>query len=192
SFICDPANNLIHRDRLVEQGATFVAKRADEDREFLASTDNWFRPVNLTLGPDGALYVVDFYREVIETPLSLPEDIKKRLNLESRGRGRIWRVVPEDFQRPKPPALRRATTEELVHHLANANRWWRINAQRLLVERQDRAAIPSLRQLARTAASAQARVHALWTLQGLNALEIPEVERALADTEASVREQALR
>ena len=79
SFVCDPANNLIHRDRLEPQGITFVARRADEGCEFLASTDNWFRPVWLTLGPDGAIYVLDFYREVIETPLSLPDDIKARL-----------------------------------------------------------------------------------------------------------------
>ena len=87
TFVCDPANNLIHRDVLVENGATFIARRGDLDCEFLASTDNWFRPVCLTLGPDGALYVLDFYREVIETPISLPEDIQKKLNLESRGRG---------------------------------------------------------------------------------------------------------
>ncbi len=66
--------------------------------EFLASTDNWFRPVHLTIGPDGALYVCDFYREVIESPLSLPDDIKKKLNLESRHRGRIWRIAPQGFQ----------------------------------------------------------------------------------------------
>ncbi len=93
-FVCDPANNLIHRDVLSDHGATFIAKRAsgEEHCEFLASTDNWFRPVHLTLGPDGALYVLDFYREVIETPLSLPDDIKEKLNLESRRRGRIWRI----------------------------------------------------------------------------------------------------
>src|SRR6266851_7427197 len=78
AFICDPANNLVHRDVLVENGATFIAKRGEADCEFLASTDNWFRPVWLSLGPDGAIYVLDFYREVIETPLSLPDDIKKR------------------------------------------------------------------------------------------------------------------
>ena len=98
TFVCDPANNLIHRDVLVPSGATFIAQRGDADCEFLASTDNWFRPVNLTIGPDGALYVLDFYREVIETPLSLPDDIKKKLNLESRGRGRIWRIVPRRGQ----------------------------------------------------------------------------------------------
>jgi putative membrane-bound dehydrogenase-like protein len=191
TFICDPANNLVHRDILVPRGATFVAQRADADHEFLASTDTWFRPVNLTIGPDGALYVVDFYREVIETPLSLPDDIKKKLNLESRGRGRIWRIVPEHFHQPKRPALRQASTAELVQHLANPNSWWRLNAQRLLVERQDKSAVKSLRELA-AAPSPQARAHALWTLQALHALEIAQIEQALQDPEPAVREQALR
>jgi putative membrane-bound dehydrogenase-like protein len=192
SFICDPANNLVHRDLLVEQGATFVAKRADEDCEFLASTDNWFRPVNLTVGPDGALYVVDFYREVIETPLSLPPDIKKRLNLESRGRGRIWRIVPEGFQRPKPPELHKASAEELVQHLDNPNVWWRLTAQRLLVEKQDKSAVRSVARLFEDARTPQGRVHTLWTLQGLGALDDSLIGKALSDREAGVREQALR
>jgi putative membrane-bound dehydrogenase-like protein len=192
SFICDPANNLVHRDLLVEHGATFVAKRADQDCEFLASTDTWFRPVNLTVGPDGAIYVVDFYREVIETPLSLPEDIKKRLNLESRGRGRIWRIVPEGFQRPKLPALQKASTEELVQHLADGNAWWRLTAQRLLIEKQDSSAAAHLNRLAQDAPTGLGRVHALWTLRGLGALSDSKIEKVLSDHEAGVREQALR
>ncbi len=122
---------------LVERGATFTAKRAEgeESCEFLASTDNWFRPVHLTLGPDGALYVLDFYREVIETPLSLPDDIKKKLNLQSRGRGRIWRIRTADQPRRKP-SLGKASTQALVEHLSDGNLWWRLTAQRLLVERQ--------------------------------------------------------
>src|SRR5207244_3646858 len=131
TFICDPANNLVHRDILVPQGATFVAQRAEGDHEFLASTDTWFRPVNLTVGPDGALYVLDFYREVIETPISLPDDIKKKLNLESRGRGRIWRIVAEDAPRYRKPALGKASVKELVDCLADDNQWWRLTAQRL-------------------------------------------------------------
>ncbi len=197
TFVCDPANNLVHRDVLVPQGATYSARRGHADCEFLASTDNWFRPVNLTVGPDGALYVVDFYREVIETPLSLPEDIKAKLNLESRGRGRIWRIVLENenkerTKRRRKPALRKASTEALVAHLADPNAWWRLTAQRLLVERQDRAAVEPLQELARTAKTGQGRVHALWTLHGLKALDDRAVERALRDPVPEVREQALR
>jgi putative membrane-bound dehydrogenase-like protein len=193
SFICDPANNLIHRDVLVPRGATFTARRGEEDCEFLASTDVWFRPVALTIGPDGALYVLDFYREVIETPLSLPEDIKKRLNIESRGRGRIWRIVPEENRRTaSKPNLRKAASEELVRHLEDGNIWWRLTCQRLLVERQDKRAVKPLVKLARESAEAVGRAHALWTLQGLEALEDDLIVAALQDRVAEVREQALR
>jgi putative membrane-bound dehydrogenase-like protein len=195
TFVCDPANNLIHRDILAPNGATFTARRADDGCEFLASTDNWFRPVHLTIGPDGALYVLDFYREVIETPISLPEDIKKRLNLESRGRGRIWRIaadVPAGTPKPARPALSKATTAELVSHLADSNAWWRLTAQRLLFERQDRAAVAPLKELAASPKSAPGRAHALWTLEGLKSLDDGLILRALKDPEAGVREQALR
>jgi putative membrane-bound dehydrogenase-like protein len=191
-FVCDPANNLVHRDILIPHGATFVAQRAETDREFLASIDTWFRPVNLTIGPDGALYVVDFYREVIETPLSLPDDIKKGLNLESRRRGRIWRIVPDKAKPGPRPALRKARSEELVQQLANPNSWWRLTAQRLLVERQDRSVVPALEKLARESKSAYGRAHGLWTLDGLGALPDELVIHALGDPLPEVREQALR
>jgi putative membrane-bound dehydrogenase-like protein len=192
SFVCDPANNLVHRDILVEHGATFIARRADADREFLASTDTWFRPVNLTLGPDGALYVVDFYREVIETPLSLPDDIKKGLNLESRGRGRIWRILPDKAKRGPKPALGKASSSELVQHLADPNGWWRLTAQRLLIERQDRSVTAALEKLAQESKSEVGRAHALWTLDGLGVLPDQLLKQALSDSSPYIREQALR
>jgi putative membrane-bound dehydrogenase-like protein len=192
TFVCDPANNLIHRDVLVSNGATFIAKRGDADCEFMASTDTWFRPVHLTLGPDGALYVLDFYREVIETPLSLPEDMKKKLNLESRGRGRIWRIVPEGKYTARKPALSKAKSAELVQHLADPNLWWRLTAQRLLVERQDKTVVKALEKLAREAKLPPGRAHALWTLHGLKSLDNALIANALKDPVAGVREQALR
>jgi putative membrane-bound dehydrogenase-like protein len=194
TFVCDPANNLVHRDVLEERGATFVAKRAETDCEFLASTDNWFRPVWLAVGPDGALYVADFYREVIETPLSLPEDMKQKLkeSLRSQKRGRIWRIVPEGEPVRRRPSLGKAPGEELVKHLADANVWWRLTCQRLLVERQDKGAVPALRKLVHKATLAAARAHALWTLHGLGALADEEIEKGLQDSSAGVREQALQ
>jgi putative membrane-bound dehydrogenase-like protein len=195
TFVCDPANNLVHRDILVPNGVTFTAKRGHEDCEFLASTDTWFRPVNMTVGPDGALYVVDFYREVIETPLSLPDDIKKMLNLQSRKRGRIWRIVPESFKRDSKkskPSLRKAPVAELVRHLDDANVWWRLTCQRLLVERQDKAAVKPLQELVRSAKTGPGRAHALWTLDGLKALNTALIDLGLRDKEAGVREQAIR
>jgi putative membrane-bound dehydrogenase-like protein len=191
-FVCDPANNVVLRDTLSSKGSTFVAQRGHADCEFLASTDNWFRPVHLSLGPDGAIYVLDFYREVIETPLSLPDDIKRRVNLQSRARGRIWRLTTAATG-TKPPRVRldRASAADLVAQLASANSWWRLTAQRLLFERQDKKALAPLRKLL-SSRSAVARAHALWTLDGLGALTAQEVTNAIGDPEPGVREQALK
>src|SRR6185503_10221987 len=109
--------NLVHRKVLSPDGVGLIAKRpADEQGvEFLASRDTWFRPVHFQNAPDGCLYIVDMYREVIEHPWSIPEAIKKHLDLNSgNDRGRIWRIVPERFQQPKPPKLGSATTAQLV------------------------------------------------------------------------------
>lgn len=194
TFICDPANNLIHRDKLVPKGATYTAERVDVDCEFVASTDNWFRPVHLTLGPDGAIYIADFYREVIETPLSLPEDMKKVLPLKTQDRGRIWRVRPEGKYQAARPALGKADSLELVSKLAERNAWWRVTAQRLLVERQDESKMLH-RDLAATIELnkyAPARIHALWTLHELDALSPATLVRCLKDDDTTVRLHALR
>ncbi len=138
TFVCDPANNLIHRDILEVKGSLFSAKRGDPDCEFFASTDNWCRPVYLTVGPEGAIYVLDFYREIIETPLSLPEDIRKQWNVESRDRGRIWRIVPEGFKAKKHPELSKDPIEDLVAILESPIPWQRLTAQQRLVERNEK------------------------------------------------------
>ena len=137
-YVCDPANNLITRDKLEPNGSIYKGKRIDDGVEFLASTDNWFRPVHLTVGPEGALYVLDFYREVIETPLSLPDDIKKKLNLESRERGRIWRIVPEGFKAKALSRLDSLSEFERVKQLTNEHAWRRTTSQRLIFQERDR------------------------------------------------------
>ncbi|MBX9582735.1 MAG: c-type cytochrome [Gemmataceae bacterium] len=192
NFVCDPANNLIHRETLEPNGVLFTAKRADADREFLASTDNWFRPVHLSLGPEGAVYILDFYREVIETPLSLPDDIKARLNLESRGRGRIWWVAPDGYKPGKMPDLSRATADELADALVKPNSWWRLTAQRLLVERQVKEATPAIRERLAGAVGKPGHANLLWALDGLGELTPADLGRAFAGPEPGMREQALR
>ncbi len=192
NFVCDPANNLIHRELLKENGAVFRAVRAYEDREFLASTDNWFRPVHLCMGPDSAIYVLDFYREAIETPLSLPEDIKAQLNLESRGRGRIWRITPTEFQPTKLPDLSKQTNAQLADELVSANPWRRIYAQRLLVQREAKNAAPTIRELLAKNEGQPSRVNVLWALHGIGELKADDVLLALKDPNAGVREMGLR
>jgi putative membrane-bound dehydrogenase-like protein len=131
-YVCDPANNLIIGERLLANGVPFRAKRDDGAKaDFLASTDNWFRPTCLVNGPiPGAIYVADFYREVIETPLSLPEDIKQKFNLQSRDRGRIWCITPKDPPAKAPSVLpAKMTSAELVAALASENRWLRMTAR---------------------------------------------------------------
>jgi len=198
SFTCDPTGNLVHRDVLEADGATFRAHPAREGAEFLASPDEWFRPVNMAHGPDGALYVVDMYRAVIEHPEWVPDELKHRPD-ERYGddRGRIYRIVAEgndaaDAAR-RAPRLSRASTDELVRLLEHPNSWQRETAARLLYERQDRAAVSALETLARSGRSAAARVHALWGLQGLNALTDDLLLYVLtSDPDPRVREQGVR
>ncbi|RPH38390.1 MAG: dehydrogenase, partial [Planctomycetota bacterium] len=190
AFVCEPVLNLVHRDVLVPRGASFTAKRGESGREFFASTDPWSRPVNLCVGPDGALYVADMYRRVIEHPDYIPKEIQKKLDLKAGSEsGRIYRIVHASA--PKPSRLSR-TTHGLTAELASPNGWRRTTAQRLLVERQDRGAIEPLRALARGAAAPLGRLHALWTLEGLSALGEEEILRALKDGEAGIREHAIR
>ncbi len=192
-FVGEVANNLIYRAKLETKGLGFVAQRADPDAEFLASTDTWFRPVQFANGPDGCLYVIDMYRELIEGADFLPPQILKHLDVGSGvDRGRIYRIVPEGFKRPKPPQLSKATTAELVALLEHPNGWHRDTASRLLYQRQDRSAIAPLTKLAAESKSALGRLHALYALDGLNALDAALVLRGLTDAEPRVRELTLR
>ncbi len=165
AFACDPTGNLVHRDKLTPVGPTFASHMANEGREFLASPDNWFRPVFLATGPDGALYICDMYRKTIEHPDYLPVEVRKRTDfITGRDLGRIWRVTgndgsPRSRRREEAdlglksksdslprrlPGLGHASTTELVRALGHPNAWWRENAQRLLVERGDPKTLPIL------------------------------------------------
>src|SRR6185369_13118661 len=195
AFIADVGSNLIHRKKVRRNGVALVAERpADEQKvEFITSTDLWFRPVQLANAPDGCLYLCDMYREVIEHPWSLPESIKKLIDLNSgNDRGRIYRIAPEGFKPRKPPQLGRATTAELVATLENRNAWHRETAARLLYERQDQAAVTLLVRLLQTSRVPLARLHALHALDGLGALKEAQLLTALNDADAAVREHGIK
>ena len=195
-LVAEPAQNLVHRDVWAPSGSTFAARRGEEGREFLAASDAWFRPVNFAAGPDGALYLVDYYRQIIEHPEwgvahhhhDTPELYR------GSDRGRIYRLTASGQGPPAPPARwpAEATVEDLVGMLAHPNVWWRRTAQRLLVDRRPGEAPPLLLRLFHESPSAVSRLHALWTLEGLGKLEPSVVLDALGDAEAGVRENALR
>ena len=193
SLVAEPAQNLAHRDVLTPSGATYVARRAHEGVEFLASTDSWFRPVNFYTGPDGAIYLVDYYRLVIEHPEWMSTDTHHSPDLyKGDDRGRIYRISPESpLPRPGKIRLGQASDEELVSLLASPNVWYRRTAQRLLVDRGHSEAVKPLEKLFATSPSPVARLHALWTLEGLGQLDPSLVVHALDDPEAGVRENAI-
>jgi len=195
SFTCEPAGNLVHRDVLSPNGVTFIAKRAYPTNEFLASPDNWFRPVNLANGPDGALYVCDMYRKTIEHPEYLPEATRKVTDFESgKTMGRIYRIVADyHVQSPKPKIdPGKLNTRELVAELENANIWSRMTAQRLLLERQDKKSVSYLKSLCAKGKTPEARVHALRTLEALGGLTEREIKDALHDKNPAIREHAIQ
>ncbi|QDV69369.1 Cytochrome c [Rosistilla carotiformis] len=178
AFTCEPTGYLVQRQVMRPDGLTFAAKRGREEVEFLASHDAWFRPVNLNSGPDGALYVVDMYRAVIEHPQFVPEELKNRPDQRwGTDKGRIWRVS----SKTKTPTAESAASMNwndadaaaLVGALDHPNRWHRSTAQRLILEQiaSDSAAfVAGLQTAATTAESPAARVRALWLLDAISKL----------------------
>lgn len=192
-FVADVVVNVVHRSRVRPSGASAIASRAREGVEFLASSDRAFRPVNMTVGPDGALYLLDMHRAVIEHPEWIPDEIEARLDLDAgRDQGRIYRIAPRGGLPPIRGGLDRDRPDRLVEALGHPNKWWRDTAQRLLLEAPERAPVEALHALLGDPAKPLGRRHALWTLEGLGRLEDRDLRAALADADAGVREQAVR
>jgi putative membrane-bound dehydrogenase-like protein len=207
AFICEPLANLVHRRVLEPAGVTFIAHRAEQGREFLASTDPAFRPVNLANGPDGALYVVDMYRELVEHPEFVPERDRGSVDFRRwHHRGRIWRIRPKTSttMANRRPNLGKADDRTLVALLGNRNAWWRTTAQRLLVGRglserlgrgrEHASSRPLLLAVSNSSPNALARVHALWTLMEADPYAVTPgtLGRLAGDVDPRLREQALR
>lgn len=201
AFVPEPSANLIKRIKLTPKDGVMTGGNAYEGTEFMTSTDERFRPVSLYNGPDGALYVVDFYRGILQHRTYITSFLRKQIDerklAEGRGLGRIWRIVPDGAPRAnfKAVALAGASTAQLVQELGDANGWMRDTAQRLLVMKRDQASVPPLRAIARDADSPPlTRLHALWTLDGLggDALNRATVAEAFADRDPRVAAAAVR
>ena len=198
AFICEPTGNLVHREILTQLGPTFRSRPARSEVEFLASPDTWFRPVNLTVGPDGALYVVDMVRAVIEHPDWMPEELRHRPDQrDGDDRGRIWRIEAvsageaANGKEKRPLRLPRVASAQLVELLEDPNAWQRETAARLLWEREDRSIEQPLRAMAARGGHPAARIAASHVLANLGLLSWDDLERSLADTDPGVRQQAI-
>ncbi len=198
-FTADVSGNLVRRDIVTADGATFKAvpaPRTEKDKvEFLASTDQWFRPTNFANAPDGNLYFADMQRETIETPLSIPEELRKRIDFYSGDNlGRIYRIVPNKpaNERGLKVDLGSLSTADLVKTLEHPNGWHRDTAHRLLLTRLDKTAIPALTAAMQKSPSGPARLRALYLLEAHGGLTQALVQSALQDSLPQIREHAIR
>ena len=188
----DVGSNLIHRKRLVPDGVTYRGDRIDKGTEFIRAKDIWFRPVQMSLGADGSLLICDMCRETIEHPASLPGGLKKQLNLATSSRGRIYRVVPIEYQYQQPAWLGGASAEELVDALDSPNQWRRMTALRLIYERQQPETAALLRAAILECQRPEARIDMLYALDSLKMLAQADVLAALSDRDPQVRRHGLR
>ena len=210
-FICEPVGRLIRRAKMIDSNGIAILKNAYDKREFLASTDMNFRPVNTATGPDGCLYIVDMYHGIIqESAWTKPDSYihpqikRKQLDLNIN-RGRIYRLVHDGYKPGPTTQLLTASSQELVGYLSHPNGWWRDNAQKLLVIHGDQSVIPALKKIAtnersfgenlafwKKGPSPLARLHALWTLDGLKAVDEKTLSAGLKDDDAEIRKAAIR
>jgi putative membrane-bound dehydrogenase-like protein len=200
TFVSEPVHNLVHREIMKPKGVTFTSTRAADEQtsEFLASSDNWFRPTTIQTGPDGALWVADMYRYVIEHPEWIPKDWQKKLDLRAGDdKGRIYRIFPEGKKPREIPRLDKMSPDELVKALDSPSGWQRDTVQRLLVGK-DYKVVEPLRKLFRESDNPLARLHAMSALYGLrrsvDALNATrnDLERFLLDKHPGVRANAIR
>ncbi len=199
-FISEPVHNVVHREVLVPEGATFTSKRADgeAEQEFLASRDVWFRPTMLKTGPDGALYIADMYRFVLEHPEWIAPETQSRMDLRAGAdKGRIWRVYPTGSKLRKIPKLQDLPDDKLAAAMDSPNGWQRDTVQRILLEKYSIRMItdsvfPILRDLATRSENPKVRAHCIATLGTLNSFSVDDLRPALRDKHPQVRVQAIR
>ncbi len=193
AFVGDVGGNLVHRKTVNTDGVVYRAERADQNEEILRSSDNWFRPVNFVNAPDGSLYMLDMYRETIEHPYSIPAEIKAFLDLTSgHDRGRIYRLVSPDMKRIRPQPLGDMPILQIASQVNHNNAWHRMTAMRLLNERQNRDAVPTLHEILSGSERPLGRVHALYGLQSLGSLKPRQVRQGINDKHPRVRAHAVK
>lgn len=198
-FVSEPVHNLVHREIVKPKGVTFTSQRADDEKEseFLASSDNWFRPTMIQVGPDGALWIADMYRYVIEHPQWIPKDWQQKLNLRAGHElGRIYRVYPADKKPREIPRLDKLTAKELVKQLESPSGWVRDTAHRMLVEkataatgRQDLGGAAG--DLAKKSTSPVARLHAMYVHEADRGWGLPELRELASDAHPAIRKNCL-
>ena len=194
-FISEPVHNAIHREVLQPAGATFISHRApgEEKSEFLASTDNWFRPTTTKVGPDGALYVADMYRLSVEHPEWISPEMQARIDVRAGSdRGRLYRIIPGGAPLRPIPNLARLQDRDLAAAMNSPSGWQRDTVQRLLMERGSRDVAPELQRLLDLSVAPQVRLQSLATLSVLGLLAPEAALKTLADPHPAVRCEALR
>ena len=197
AFIPEPSGNMIRHQRITwKTDGMPDARNAYDKAEWLTSTDERFRPVNMVNGPDGCLYIVDMYRGILQHKVYVTSFLRKQI-IERKldapiGLGRIYRVVHTGQKAKQSPKISGQKSSQLIAHLESDNGWLRSTAHRLLVQRADAKTIPQLRQTATHSESHLARQHALWILEGTGGLDEKTIAAAMSDKHSRVRIAALR
>lgn len=197
-FFGEPVGRLVRRTQIEVNDGITILHNPHPKSEFLLSTDPCFRPIDMKTGPDGTLYIADMYRGIIQEGNwtregSYLREVLKQYSMDKIIRkGRIWRLVHDTTKTVPAPKLNEASPAELVTALDHPNGWHRDTAQKSLVAKRDRSVAPALVSMVQNSANALTRIHALWTLEGLDALTADTVRTALKDKDAHVRHAAIR
>ena len=203
-IICEPVGRLIRRAKVIDKDGKIVLKNAYDKKEFIASSDMNFRPINSATGPDGNLYIVDMYRGIIQQgnwtqPGSFLRKKIDSLGLyKNTGRGRIYRVVYDRYKQGPQPQMLNEPVSRLVAYLNNPNGWWRDNAQKEIIIKGDKSVVPALKLMASGQSTTAGeritslgKIHALWTLDGLDAIDEEVLSLVLKDKDPQVRRAAV-
>ena len=195
TFVCEPVHNLVHREVMTSEGLSFTSRRPESENtsEFLSSSDSWFRPSMVRTGPDGALWVSDMYRFVIEHPKWIPEATQRKMEIRAGDTmGRIYRIRNSVVAPRVVPQLDKFETEKLVETLESPNGWLRDMAQQLLIWRNDQQAVEPLKEMVKNSEQPLGRLHALCTLDGMNEITSELITMSMKDQHPAIRKHAVR